>query len=762
MLSERCLVGGRSLFAPDREVWNEGTFAALRHAFIDRPDLGPTKYLEKLRGQLRDAGDDVLLLMAELHYVHFLISMSVRRKGKEEVINEILSMMAEPVHLPHDLASVLDAGFVRPGTAFNTQRDRQLAFLIEFGQAWCALAPEERSRLLRDPWAFKDLVFAVPVGSAYTQREALLHLVHSAAFEAVVSREAKQLIVARFADRVPALAEDVDRALAQVRESLNSEFGAEFDFYDDRIRQQWQGKGGNAWDDFVGWAARFRSHQVFDDVVAMRQAAALHLSMARTALGNGDDWHLHVKTAHSQSKLLHFISFDNLLKWMERERQTAAAALVQLWGREHDDPATPVESFLDLLPTSAVSGRGTRLSIATFLLLGVDDDRHPFFVPGVFDKAYALTGTVMPPTASAGEHYLQALEFLDRFMEEATQRSLAIPSRREAQSLLWCVTKESAPGDWPERDRLAFAAWRGEGVGPVPPDSRASELRTLAASLHVPEEFLATILRLLDHKGQVIFQGPPGTGKTYIARKLAEHLTGGVDGAVSFVQFHPSYSYEDFVQGFRPSAAGTGFILRDGPLKRLTERALEQPGQLHVLIIDEINRGNVAKVFGELYFLLEYRDQLITLQHSEEPFLLPNNVQIIGTMNTADRSIAIVDGALRRRFHFIPFFPDRDPIACVLPRWLAENKTELSWLADVVRVANQRLGERQAAIGPSHFLRVDLDEPWIELIWKHSVLPYIEEQLFGEPGGLEEFELKRLRQTLVAPGLDDEHDDDLP
>ena len=172
-------------------------------------------------------------------------------------------------------------------------------------------------------------------------------------------------------------------------------------------------------------------------------------------------------------------------------------------------------------------------------------------------------------------------------------------------------------------------------------------------------DFLENIAVLLDEKRQVIFQGPPGTGKTYVAQKLAACLAGSAD-RVTLVQFHPSYAYEDFMQGYRPALVNgqLSFELMDGPLLRAAASAREEPGAKHFLVIDEINRGNLAKVFGELYFLLEYRDHEIDLQYGDKKFRLPPNLYIIGTMNTADRSIALVDLALRRRFYFVEFHPD--------------------------------------------------------------------------------------------------------
>ena len=278
--------------------------------------------------------------------------------------------------------------------------------------------------------------------------------------------------------------------------------------------------------------------------------------------------------------------------------------------------------------------------------------------------------------------------------------------------------------------------------------------------LRFPLEFVKEIETLLHDKKQVIFQGPPGTGKTYVAKELARYLAESED-RVTLVQLHPSYAYEDFVQGFRPTTpkdGQAGFELRDGPLLKAAKRAEVESYADHFLVIDEINRGNLAKVFGELYFLLEYRDEKIVLQYSDEPFSLPSNLYIIGTMNTADRSIALVDLALRRRFYFVEFHPDDEPVKGVLRRWLGDNAPGMEWVADVVERANKLLeDDRHAAIGPSYFMKAGLDEAAVERIWKHSVLPYIEERRFGGDAVTEEFGLHKLRRA-VASGV--RHEDE--
>ncbi|MBM7057822.1 DUF4357 domain-containing protein [Streptomyces durocortorensis] len=279
----------------------------------------------------------------------------------------------------------------------------------------------------------------------------------------------------------------------------------------------------------------------------------------------------------------------------------------------------------------------------------------------------------------------------------------------------------------------------------------------LREKLHVhSQEWLQEVRQLLDDEKQLIFYGPPGTGKTFLAQELAEFFGGGRE-QVELVQFHPSYSYEDFFEGFRPREdPGThqvAFRLTAGPLREFAELARREGNRHipHFLVIDEINRANLAKVFGELYFLLEYRDRSIQLTYSDEDFFLPRNLFIIGTMNTADRSIALVDAAMRRRFAFVELSPRIEPTRGLLRCWLKAKERD-SEPADLLEALNARIDDPDFQVGPSYLMKPGVyREGGLERTWRTKILPLLEEHHYGEGVDSEgRYGLPALRKALAS------------
>ncbi|MDM8529338.1 AAA family ATPase, partial [Anaerolineales bacterium HSG24] len=244
-------------------------------------------------------------------------------------------------------------------------------------------------------------------------------------------------------------------------------------------------------------------------------------------------------------------------------------------------------------------------------------------------------------------------------------------------------------------------------------------------------------LRAIERKGQIIFYGPPGTGKTFLAEKLARHIVGGGDGFHRLIQFHPAYAYEDFMEGLRPELTEQGqlsYSMKSGRFITFCQQAIQRH-DLCVLIIDEINRANLAHVFGELMYLLEYRDQSIQLAGGDS-FKIPANVQIIGTMNTADRSIALVDHALRRRFAFISLRPNM----AVLQRFHQQKQTgfPINNLITVLNRLNQTINDPHYEIGITYFLHEDLSAQLPD-IWHTEIEPYLEEYFFSQIDKMQAF-----------------------
>lgn len=247
----------------------------------------------------------------------------------------------------------------------------------------------------------------------------------------------------------------------------------------------------------------------------------------------------------------------------------------------------------------------------------------------------------------------------------------------------------------------------------------------------------------------LIIQGAPGVGKSFLARQFAYALMGYKDPTrLRTVQFHQSYGYEDFVQGYRPT--GTGFALRDGVFLTFCKRALNDPNERYVFIIDEINRGNLSKILGELMLLIEadkrhsdWGVKLAYAERAEERFYVPENVFILGLMNTADRSLAVVDYALRRRFSFATVTPAfsspafRSHLKAMGVEGAVRDKLIERMLAlnEAIATDTTDLG-RGYCIGHSFFTPSEkgvYSETWYEQVIGADILPLLEEYWFDQP-----------------------------
>ena len=749
-----------SLFTPGVPIWSSRWLGELHRRFLDRPDRSSRSFMAKLQDQLRDSPPEVYQLMGEALYFHYLIVHTKSIRGELSHINSVLGWSSEPVTVPPDLLSGLSPGIATPGQGFHGYRPFQVGYIIEFLEQWKEQDLGFRDALLRDPWAFKNFLTSIRLrrtllrgreNTPLIQQQAILHLVFPDTFEAIVSTDHKERITDAFSDLVVEQTDDVDRKLEQIRHALESRYestGNHLFYHVDDVRHRWiHEQSDDPWSKFVAQAKAVMDTGELESVeIEYKVEIGRKLGEARQAvLARADGWSDLLKggLAPIQGHPLPWQQSDNFRKWSDHSPHETLKALEAIWALDESPASQRMQSFTSLFPRSVTSGVGTRTTVMSTLLMAVDIENYPPFRVNLFKDVYERTGYPQPEKdADEAVLYEHALGFLDRFIEEASVRGLDIPNRLYAQSVVWQM-----PGAVLE-DIYGGGPAGGETDG----GTSDPDLAALAQRTYLTEEFLNEIVELLEDKKQVIFQGPPGTGKTYVAQELAECLAGSTQ-RVTLVQFHPSYAYEDFVQGFRPSLVNgqAGFELREGPLKRAADNAKKESDKKHFLVIDEINRGNLAKVFGELYFLLEYRDREMSLQYSNEPFSLPQNLYIIGTMNTADRSIALVDLALRRRFHFVEFHPDEEPVKSVLNRFLKENASGLEWVADVVDKVNALLQkDRDAAIGPSYFMKDNLTEESVKRIWKHNILPYISELLHGQPERLKEFNLEALRAANTS------------
>ena len=481
-----------------------------------------------------------------------------------------------------------------------------------------------------------------------------------------------------------------------------------------------------------------------------QETLAQALKSARHAMLRSDANWLGLVTkaiCHNENNIVSWRKQGDIKAWMSEKNTSARAAMHALWIPQERPVEQRVEGFDSRLPESRLSKRswGTRCNIASYLLMGMNPERYPPYQKRVFRKTYEELGHPVPPPRDrkASAEYRYALDFLDALLAEFRKRGVeTLRNRLEAQSAVWYVHQNYFKLEKPL------------------PESDDGRLLPVPAMSH---QILNTIL-----------YGPPGTGKTWNTVNLAVAIAEGQmiadvvaedrstvkkkfdayrdSGRIEMVTFHQNYTYEDFVEGIRPvlsrgvaaeedekAESVLQYQVVPGALQAIAKRAENNHDCRYVLIIDEINRGNIARIFGELITLIEDSKRLgspdetrVRLPVSKITFGLPSNLFFVGTMNTADRSIALLDSALRRRFVFQEMMPDPSLLESFTTQ--TEGADEVIDCKKILTAMNYRIAtllDREHQIGHTYFLAIDSLQS-LKDAFQHKILPLLQEYFFDD------------------------------
>lgn len=705
------LLTGKSAFQPELDAWTGATASDLRARFVDQPDESSDTFLVKLRRQLSGAPGETIALAAELLFVNMapLVPEQIGLRKKLQILREVLSWADRPMDVPPDLEPGLK-GFLHGGQGFLNYRWAQFQILVLLVERLALMERPERETLFKDPWYLRTLCFAIQDSVGHKKGRAqihvLLHMLFPDTFQPIASAHHKNEIVKAFADELPDPTGNDDKDLLALSTSLEAQTGTPVDFYDEP------------------WVARWR------------KGAVQHEQRGWLVRGYNVDGHNFIPSWLDQG----YCS----VSWREAPEIPAGATKQQVQ-----------QAVAEAMPDATTQMRAaaayqlhvflTVMQPGDLVVTVTPDEVHVGTIqdPPSYDPSDGLDNARRRPVrwATAERPLVRA------DLPEKVQARLPLPPTVYDISSVAAELAERAGLEDAVADELT-------DVDVTKPLELPSITEELADELHMPLAWLRETAEQLQEQRQLVLQGPPGTGKTHLARALAKHLAG--PDRVQLIQFHPSYTYEDFFEGFRPVRGENGQVAFDvlpGPFKLLADRARKDPANPYVLIIDEINRANLAKVFGELYFLLEYREEPVTTQYSpHDPFHLPGNLFLIGTMNTADRSIALIDAAMRRRFAFRRLSPERSPVKGLLSRWLRAGGLP-DTPARLLDELNSRLGDPDRAIGPSYLMKPAVARAeGLDLIWRTQILPLLEDQLYGTGIDVEaEYGLASLRTAVEPP-----------
>ena len=729
---QKCLLADSSVFS-NVPLWTIANLAILDEHFIKNPITGDEPFLVKFRRQLEPTPGLVKQLAAEMLWLLLLFPSNIGGTKKRENIMEVWSWSGEQLSESHPLLALLDCGIGGAGQAFSQRRDLELTFAIRVTRSWKQTKDPWKTSLLKDPWAFGAWIDVIPDAPNRGLRHMILFLLFPEFYERIATVKHKNAITAafpKFAEEVARNDDDspgvvLDKRLLSIRKALEREHpDQEIDFYRPPIREMWQTLDAQEDEDggTTDVSEKTRAESGAEPWVwiektlvkgrADREQGEHRLGSALWSpqkSKSGVDIYKNMRALREGDVVLHLI--DN--------RHFSGVSVV----------AGTADSAFQGLPNTAWEGQAYRVPLRDYSPLDPPLEREDFLQSPVgaaeLRKVHKQYGRGLFYTVDLD---LNQGKYLTRAPIELVQALNQIYFKLYDKTLPHLGNLLPTPKT------------------PVILDTYSEE--DAMSGIFLDRGYFKEMLLILDRKKNLILQGPPGVGKTFIARRLAYALLKAEDRVrVKFVQFHQSYSYEDFIEGYRPTEGGK-FALRKGLFRDFCKTALDDSGREYVLVIDEINRGNLSKIFGELLMLIEPDKRSpawnVQLAYSGDDFHVPANLHLIGLMNTADRSLAMVDYALRRRFAFFTLDPQfssagfsnyleelgapRALISAIVARFEALNKS--------ITEDTTNLG-RGFCVGHSFFCsvgpQVTLDEAWYHRVVKTEVTPLLHEYWFDRP-----------------------------